>query len=180
MSRVHDALRRAEQAGNPQAASQNPPSAPPAGAGRPAPTPATHALVLEDVPEVSFSPAHEALLIDASRPQDSPSEEFRSLRTRLNHLQSLQPIHTVVVTSPSPAESQMKGNLTLLCDFDFRRPAMHNLFQIERSPGATDYLLGQAPLAACMKRVEGSSLYLMPAGSAVKNPLELLNLKEAK
>lgn len=193
MSRVHDALRRAEQTGAPQAASQNAPPAPPAGAGRPAPSPATQALCLDDVPVVTFAPAHEALLVDASRPQDSPSEEFRSLRTRLNHLQSLQPIHTVVVTSPSPAEgksfsaanlalaeSQMKGNLTLLCDFDFRRPAMHNLFQIERSPGATDYLLGQVPLAACMKRVEGTGLYLMPAGSAVKNPLELLNLKEAK
>ena len=193
MSRVHDALRRAEQTGAPQPASQNAPPAPPSGAGKPAPSPATQAFCLDDVQEVTFAPAHEALLIDVSRPQDSPSEEFRSLRTRLNHLQSLQPIHTVVVTSPSPAEgksfsaanlalaeSQMRGNLTLLCDFDFRRPAMHNLFQIERSPGATDYLLGQAPLAACMKRVAGSSLYLMPAGSTVKNPLELLNLKEAK
>ena len=193
MSRVHDALRRAEQTGAPQAASQTAPPTPSAGAVRPAPSPAGYALSLDAVQEVTFAPAHEALLIDASRPQDSPSEEFRSLRTRLNHLQSLQPIHTVVVTSPSPAEgksfsaanlalaeSQMKGNLTLLCDFDFRRPAMHNLFQIERSPGATDYLLGQMPLAECMRRVEGTSLYLMPAGSAVKNPLELLNLKEAK
>ncbi len=194
MSRVHDALRRAEQTGTPQAASQTvPPLTPPAAAARPAAPPALDAISLDDVPEVTFAPAHEALLIDASRPQDSPSEEFRSLRTRLNHLQSLQPIHTVVVTSPSPAEgksfsaanlalaeSQLKGNLTLLCDFDFRRPAMHNLFQIERSPGATDYLLGQAPLTQCIKRVEGTSLYLMPAGSTVKNPLELLNLREAK
>ncbi len=31
-----------------------------------------------------------------------------------------------------------------------------------------------------MKRVAGTNLYLMPAGSAVKNPLELLNLREAK
>ena len=33
-------------------------------------------------------------------------EEFRTLRTRLNHMKSLQPIHTVVVTSPSPAEGK--------------------------------------------------------------------------
>jgi receptor protein-tyrosine kinase len=194
MSRVHDALRRAEQTGAPPAAAQTVAPAPPAGTARPAaPLPAGGLLSLDDVQEVPFAPAPEALLIDASRPQDSPSEEFRSLRTRLNHLQSLQPIHTVVVTSPSPAEgksfsaanlalaeSQMKGNLTLLCDFDFRRPALHNLFQLERSPGATDYLLGQVPLAACMKKIAGTSLYLMPAGSAVKNPLELLNLREAK
>ena len=194
MSRVHDALRRAEQTGAPPAGNQTAVPAPPGGAARPVgAAPAGGLFSPDDVQEVQFSPAPEALLIDASRPQDSPSEEFRSLRTRLNHLQSLQPIHTVVVTSPSPAEgksfsaanlalaeSQMVGNFTLLCDFDFRRPALHNLFQIERSPGATDYLLGQAPLAACMKRVAGTSLYLMPAGTAVKNPLELLNLREAK
>jgi receptor protein-tyrosine kinase len=192
MSRVHDALRRAQQAGVPSAENQAVPPA--AGAVRPTlPAPAGGLFALEEVQEVQFAPAPEALLIDSARPQDSPSEEFRSLRTRLNHLQSLQPIHTVVVTSPSPAEgksfsaanlalaeSQLVGNLTLLADFDFRRPALHNLFQIERSPGATDYLLGQAPLAACMKRIAGTGMYIMPAGSSVKNPLELLNLREAR
>ncbi len=193
MSRVHDALRRAEQMGAPPVGSTTtPPPAAPSAAARPAAETAAQVL-LADVQEVQFTPAPEALLIDASRPQDSPSEEFRSLRTRINHLQSLQPIHTVVVTSPSPAEgksfsaanlalaeAQLAGSFTLLCDFDFRRPALHNLFQIDRAPGATDYLLGQMPLAACMKKIAGTNLYLMPAGTAVKNPLELLNLREAK
>ena len=83
-------------------------------------------------------------------------EEFRTLRTRLNHMQSLQPIHTVVVTSASPAEGKsltaanlalaeahLAGNMTLLADFDFRRPIIHTLFGIDRSPGITDYLLGK-------------------------------------
>jgi protein-tyrosine kinase len=193
MSRVHDALRRAEQMGAPPAAGARSVAPSPPGSNRTAaPVPAP-AGFLEGVQEVPFSPAPEAMLIDSSRPQDSPSEEFRSLRTRLNHLQSLQPIHTVVVTSPSPAEgksfsaanlalaeSHLVGNMVLLCDCDFRRPAIHNLFQIERSPGATDYLLGQAPLSACLKRIAGTSLYVMPAGTSVKNPLELLNLREVK
>ncbi len=193
MSRVHDALRRAEQMGAPPAGS--PVAAPtvPAGTTKPSSPVAAAQSFLNDVQEVAFTPAPEALLIDSSRPQDSPSEEFRSLRTRLNHLQTIQPIHTVVVTSPSPAEgksfsaanlalaeSHLVGNLTLLGDFDFRRPALHNLFQVERAPGATDYLLGQAPLAACMRKIAGTNLYVMPAGTAVKNPLELLNLREAK
>ena len=82
-----------------------------------------------------------------SKPHEAPAEEFRTLRTRLNHLQTRQPIHTVVVTSPSPAEgksfaavesalaeAQLEGNPTLLVDCDFRRPIVHNLFQLERSP----------------------------------------------
>jgi receptor protein-tyrosine kinase len=197
MSRVHDALRRAEQLGAiPPAVTPEPPVTPPP-PEEPAVAPAKAAVPagswLDLVPEVPFHPAPEAILIDHDRPQEAPSEEFRSLRTRLNHLQNLQPIHRVVVTSPSPAEgksfaaanlalaeSHLAGNLTLLIDFDFRRPVVHNLFQIERGPGATDYLLGNAPLHACMKKVAGTNLYLMPAGTAVKNPLELLNLREVK
>ncbi len=195
MSRVHDALRRAEQMGANPSTLPEPSDAPPAvqTAAARVDTGTSAPGWLSRVQEVPFRPAQEAMLIDSNRPQEAPSEEFRSLRTRLNHLQNLQPIHTVVITSPSPAEgksfaaanlalaeSHLTGNLTLLVDFDFRRPVVHNLFQIERSPGATDYLLGQAPLEACIKRVAGTNLYLLPAGSSVKNPLELLNLREVK
>ena len=143
--------------------------------------------------EVPFRTATDSLLIDATRPHEAPMEEFRTLRTRLNHMQSLQPIHTVVVTSASPAEgksltaanlalaeSHLAGNPTLLADFDFRRPLIHTLFGIDRSPGITDYLLGQAPLHKVIKRIAGTNLYIMPAGQAVINPLELLNLREVK
>lgn len=148
---------------------------------------------LDKVEEIPFNPAPEAHLIDATRPHEAPSEEFRTLRTRLNHLQGLQPIHSVVVTSPSPAEgksmgavnlalaeSHLAGNNTLLCDFDFRRPIIHSMFQVERSPGITDYLLGKVPLEAAMKKVAGTNLWIMPAGEAVINPLELLNLPEVR
>jgi protein-tyrosine kinase len=41
-------------------------------------------------------------------------------------------------------------------------------------------LLGKAPLEKVIRRIAGTSLYIMPAGEAVLNPLELLNLNEAK
>ena len=37
---------------------------------------------------IPFHPAPEAHLIDMDRPHEVPGEEFRSLRTRLNHMQS--------------------------------------------------------------------------------------------
>jgi receptor protein-tyrosine kinase len=189
MSRVHDALRRVDTAALGR-------SGPPAAAFRPA---AGHVAapdlqgLLDRIQTIPFTPSPDASLLDATRPSEAPAEEFRSLRTRLNHLQSLQPIHTLVVTSASPAEgksftaanlalaqSHLEGNLTLLADFDFRRPVMHNLFQIPRSPGITDYLQGKATLEEIIKRVEGSNLFIIPAGEAVLNPLELLNLAEVK
>ena len=92
--------------------------------------------LLELVQTIPYNPSPDALVIDPLHPHEAPTEEFRTLRTRLNHMQSLQPIHTAVVTSPSPAEgksfaainlalaeAQLAGNLTLLCDFDLRRPS---------------------------------------------------------
>jgi protein-tyrosine kinase len=198
MSRVHDALRRAEQTG----VLPPPVGAPSRGGGSTAaPTldaaPDLAALLggdfLSQVPEVPFRAARDSLLIDVSRPHEAPMEEFRTLRTRLNHMKTLQPIHSIVVTSASPAEGKslsaanlalaqahLAGNLTLLADFDFRRPIVHTLFGVERSPGITDYLLGHVPLHQAMRKVAGTNLYIMPAGQAVINPLELLNLPTVK
>jgi protein-tyrosine kinase len=225
MSRVHDALRRAEQTG---AMPPPRPSAPGPAVGTPVLDPAGNGPVhetasddrlinerlihespvqhragygsatnlaglLDLVEEVPFRAATDSLLIDVSRPHEAPMEEFRTLRTRLNHMKTLQPIHSIVVTSASPAEGKslsaanlalaqahLAGNRTLLADFDFRRPIVHTLFGIDRSPGITDYLLGKVPLHKAIRKIAGTNLYVMPAGEAVINPLELLNLPEVK
>jgi protein-tyrosine kinase len=214
MSRVHDALRRAEQAGVLNLENGNAPAeAQPVhdrfpGQGRSLENGTTHApaeesglgetrelhpAILENVPEVAFQPAPESHLLDLQRSHETPAEEFRTLRTRLNHLQTLQPLHTIVISSPSPAEgktftavnlalaeSHLTENRVLLGDFDLRRPLIHNLFQIDRAPGLTDYLMGQVPLASALRKGAGMNLYVLPAGSPVRNPLELLNTRQAK
>lgn len=141
---------------------------------------------------IPFRPAPETHLIDVERPHEVPAEEFRSLRTRLNHLQSQQDLHLIVVTSASPAEgktftavnlalaqSQLETPV-LLADLDLRRPVVHNLFQCERTPGFSDFILAEKPLEECIRRIEGTNLYFLPAGSQVKNPLELLNMRHVK
>lgn len=200
MSRVHDALRRAEQAGVlAPAAAPKPGRVAQAFGESPAPLPSSKPAesvikgILELIQEIPFNPAPDVHLIDPSRPHEAPMEEFRTLRTRLNHLQGLQPIHNIVVTSPSPAEgksfaavnlalaeSQLSENRTILADFDFRRPIVHTMFQVDRSPGITDYLLGRAKLHEVIRKVAGTNLYIMTAGESVINPLELLNLQEVR
>jgi receptor protein-tyrosine kinase len=203
MSRVHDALRRAESPELPveptlgESATQEVPNGYAALNGTAAAAPAMritlHPGLLEQVAVVPYRPAAESHLLDITNSQETPAEEFRTLRTRLNHLQTLQPLHTVVVTSPSPAEgktftavnlalaqSQLAETSVLLGDFDLRRPIIHNLFQIERAPGLSDYLLGRCTFGQALRRVEGLNLCLLPAGSPVKNPLELLNTKQSK
>ena len=204
MSRVHDALRRAEQAGALNLETE-PPVVEHNGAVHLPERAAIHPMVVEPVAngietgilgrvqEVPFQPAPESHLLDLQRSHETPAEEFRTLRTRLNHLQTLQPLHSVVITSPSPAEgktftavnlalaeSHLSENLVLLGDFDLRRPLIHNLFQIDRAPGLTDYLMGETPLSGAMRKISDMNLYVLPAGSPVKNPLELLNTRNAK
>src|SRR6185437_8839580 len=65
-----------------------------------------HPSLLGEVAVVPFQPAPESHLLDLNNSHETPAEEFRTLRTRLNHLQTLQPLHTVVVTRPSPAEGK--------------------------------------------------------------------------
>src|SRR3954447_3136348 len=196
MSRVHDALRRAEQSGvlpPPPTATVVEAGPPSVTASAPVPTPLPSGVLigpdfLSRIAQVPFSPSPDSHLIDMTKPHEAPPEEFRTLRTRLNHLQTLQPIHTIVITSPSPAEgksfaavnlalaeAQLESNPTLLVDCDFRRPVVHNLFQVERAPGLTDYLTGKAELEDCIKRIGDTQLHILPAGEAVINPLELLN-----
>jgi receptor protein-tyrosine kinase len=179
----------------------NPDLRPPAGPvnGAPAAAPAgplrlnIHPGMLAEVQVVPFSPAPESHLLELNNSHETPAEEFRTLRTRLNHLQSLQPLHTIVVTSPSPAEgktftavnlalaqSHLAESSVLLGDFDLRRPIVHSLFQIDRAPGLSDFLTGQCTFTQAIRRVEAMNLYLLPAGSPVKNPLELLNMRQAK
>src|SRR5215470_15507122 len=205
MSRVHDALRRAEHAGyvaGDQSAaaadgfrSMDPPLV--AQSASPARLPAIRLnlspSLLDQVRVIPFQPAPESHLLDLNSSHETPAEEFRTLRTRLNHLQTLQPLHTVVVTSPSPAEGKtftavnlalaqahLAESSVLIGDFDLRRPIIHNLFQVDRAPGLSDYLTGQCTFGQAIRRVEGMNLYLLPAGSPVKNPLELLNMRSAK
>lgn len=204
MSRVHDALRRAAQGGYTEPHTPRQPLDPPttsSAARAYASAVASKTLealpglegLLDRVQEVVWTPTPDSLLIDPTRPLQAPTEEFRTLRTRLNHMQSLQPIQTVVVTSPSPAEgksftamnlalaqAQLAGSRILIGDFDFRRPIVHSLMGLDRSPGITDFLMGKIPLEGALRRIANTNMYVMPAGEAVLNPLELLNLREVK
>jgi capsular exopolysaccharide synthesis family protein len=122
-----------------------------------------------------------------------PSEEFRTLRTRLEQLQATRAIQAVLVASPSPgdgksftaanlalAEAQLADNPTLLCDFDLRHPVQQRVFRINRSPGISDYLAGKVELHEAMRRIGNSNLFVMPAGEPVINPLELLHVKRVR
>jgi protein-tyrosine kinase len=203
MSRVHDALRKAAQENPPTFKDEPPPPRATRSSDEFEAAPSRHAQYEEaaeigdiepyilNARRVEYTPLSDALLVNPAKPREAPAEEFRTLRTRLNHLQTLQPLHTLVVTSASPAEgksftaanlaltqAQLADKRVLLADFDFRRPTVDKTFQVPISPGLTNYLQGTASLGDILMRIGDSNMYVLAAGDAVPNPLELLNLKE--
>src|SRR5215831_10784531 len=179
MSRVHDALRKAERMGTSSPEGADPAPGETVSDSRPLALPEENGIdipaarlpAFPDAPSrgeprelkvdwgaflsrcrtIPFRPAAEAHLIDIQRPHEAPGEEFRTLRTRLNHMQSQQDLHAIVVASASPAEGKAftAVNLALaqahletpvlLADLDLRRPVVHTQFQCDKGPGFSDF-----------------------------------------
>jgi polysaccharide biosynthesis transport protein len=66
-------------------------------------------------------------------------------------------------------------------DFDLRRPSVGDTFKFDReTPGVTDILLGKKTLEEVSLKTDFENLTLIPAGSTVPNPSELISGKHVK
>lgn len=114
-------------------------------------------------------------------------ERFRTLRSRLYQIAATHPMKRVLVTSSVPAEgkSTVVANLAysimrqrerrvLLIDADLRSSRLHQLFGAPSGPGLTDYLRGEADKCEVIQNSLDGNLCLIPGGSTVSNPSELL------
>jgi len=116
------------------------------------------------------------------------AEQFRTLRARLLRMrdnQTLKKLHitsavsgegkTFVATNLAQAFSRQGSKRVLLIDGDLRNPGVHLPIGAPLAPGLSDYLRGDVQEAAIVQHGLESSLYLIAAGNAVKNPSELLS-----
>jgi len=116
------------------------------------------------------------------------AEQFRTLRSRLYQLRGEQHLKTILITSPIPAEGKtfVTTNLVqamvrqpdrcaLVIDADMRRSRLHTVWGTPVSPGLSDYLNGSADeIAILQHNPAAGNLCLIPSGSSVNNPSELL------
>jgi capsular exopolysaccharide synthesis family protein len=127
------------------------------------------------------------ILRAALAPGTVVAEQYRSLRTRVAHIDHAAPINVILVTSPGRREgkSLTAANLGLtmaqdfqrrICvvDADLRHSKLHTLFGLSEGPGLADVLAGRATLADALIDLEDHQITLLPAGQIPAHPAELL------
>jgi len=115
------------------------------------------------------------------------AERFRTLRSRLYQIAGTRPLRRVMVTSSVPAEGKtfVAANLAqsivrqpdrkvLLIDADLRASRLHQVLGAPRSPGLSDYLIGEADEFRVVQKGSDANLCFIPGGREVPNPSELL------
>jgi capsular exopolysaccharide synthesis family protein len=121
------------------------------------------------------------------QPQSFVTEQFRSLRARLETLAPRSSLRTICVTSASPGEgkttaavnlalvmSMSVGQRILLVDCDLRMPRIHESLGLRVDAGLAEVLRGDAQLDEAIVGAEGSALSVLPVRQLPENPAELL------
>ncbi len=199
MSRIHDALKKAELERAEVPAPESPEPALPANPART--EVADHDALGMDSPlepltmqglekrcsKAVWKPDPKAVLFLDPKDQSPGTEEFRALRSRLYQIRDRQPLQTLLIASALPREGktfvavnlaqvivQQRGRRVLLIDSDLRLSQAHRLLGAPGTPGLTEYLRGEAEPLSIMQRGPQDNLYFIPGGGPVPNPAELI------
>ena len=204
MSRIHDALKRAEQE---RATTLGEHAAPtleeqpalqpvsmPLSANAPsAATPAmaagfTYESLLARCPVTAWNPDMRTMLFFQEEESRVGAEEFRTLRSRLYQIREKLPLQKLMVTSALPKEGKsfvaanlaqvmvrQHGRRALVIDADLRAPGMHRHLGTKQTPGLSDYLLGESDEYAILQRGSMENLFFVAAGRTVSSAPELLS-----
>jgi protein-tyrosine kinase len=205
MSRIHDALKRAEQERatstgthvesafeQPEMQRESMPSLQPSPAGATMMPTMSQGLTYESLlarcPQTEWKPDPRTMLFFQEDDSRVGAEEFRTLRTRLYQIREKLPLKRLLVTSALPKEGKsfvaanlaqvmvrQHGRRALVIDADLRNPGMHRHLGAAQSPGLAEYLLGECDEFAALQRGPMENLFFLPAGRAVPSAPELLS-----
>ena len=129
-------------------------------------------------------------ILVSQEPLDISVESLRGLRTTLEATLANHESKVIMVSSPAPSmgKSFVSTNLSallasikkrvLIIDADMRNGRLHETFSVENQPGLSDLLAGRVSLGEVIISLPSVGVDLIPRGSSVLNPAELLVLGE--
>lgn len=125
--------------------------------------------------------------IVATEPRSPVAEAFRSLRTNIQFASVDRPLHTILVTSPSPEDGKstvaanlgaslaQSGRKVALLDADLRRPQVHRKLGLSNRLGMTSVFVESGlKLNGALQPTEVANLSALTSGNLPPNPAELL------
>jgi protein-tyrosine kinase len=201
MSRIHDALKRAEQERSTSTGTHVEPNFDQADTLResmPVLQPGSGVMssmgggfnyesLLARCPQSEWQPDPKTMLFFEQDDSRVGAEEFRTLRSRLYQIREKMQLKNLMVTSALPKEGKsfvsanlaqvmvrQHGRRALVIDADLRNPGMHRHLGAAQSPGLAEYLLGECDEFAALQRGPMENLFFMPAGRVVGSAPELL------
>jgi capsular exopolysaccharide synthesis family protein len=140
----------------------------------------------QDFPSLPVAIRPDSRLVSVGEQESLGAEKFRFLAVRLRQLRQSRPLKKILITSTIPQEgkstvaanlactlARRKPHKTLLIEGDLRRPTVAQKFGLGRVPGLSEWLRGETQ-SMNVYRLEALGLWVLPAGSAPENPLELM------
>lgn len=118
------------------------------------------------------------------------AEEFRIIRTQVLFGNPNLSHKLIAVTSPTPGDGKTSlavnlaisiakaGRRVLLVDGDLRKPDVHRVFNLSDSPGFAELIQGSHEPGSVIKKSEIDGLEILPAGTPLTRPSELLSRPE--
>jgi capsular exopolysaccharide synthesis family protein len=130
---------------------------------------------------------NENRLYDTSSLRDPVAEAFRSLRAQLEFADEEQSLKTILVTSADVGDGKtsvaanlarfiaQKKKRVVLLDADWRKPNIHQVFDLPNNQGLGDALMGQASISDIVNFVKDPKLAVFTSGMTPPNPTELIS-----
>jgi capsular exopolysaccharide synthesis family protein len=145
-----------------------------------------HESVLEQFRSLPVSIPPNSRLVSVGEQESLGAEKFRFLAVRLRQMRQNRTLNKILITSTIPQEgkstvaanlactlARRKQHKTLLLEGDLRRPTVAQKFGMGKVPGLSEWLRGETG-SMNIYRLEALGLWVLPAGSAPENPLELM------
>ncbi len=113
------------------------------------------------------------------------AEQFRQVRTRMQHAASLDSTRSILITSPGAGDGKstvacnlaaglaLNGRRILLVDANFRRPELHKVFNLTNETGFSDVLNQLDTLPQNIRESQVPNLAVLTSGPKPVNATEL-------
>jgi capsular exopolysaccharide synthesis family protein len=120
------------------------------------------------------------------------AESYRRLQSNVAYSKPDEPYKCLLVTSSNKSEGKStltanlaitlaeSGNRVVVVDCDFRRPRVHKIFGVAKTPGVVEQLFSNKPIGDFVQETVIPNLFVVTAGNKPPNPAEINRSKKLK